>query len=209
MGRRAHSGRQTSNVPPTQKIIILTAAYALALWQVRSKPVNILWEPLSQLGNTRRMKTKRKLKKRAKPGIKNEWLAVVKSLDGLMAKQTPEESTKARKPLIDKKALSAVNTAYAATLRYYTALLEGGQSDPRVQKQISRLWQHAGTGLRRYDPALANRLKASNSYWSDDKTWKKDTIQKAWAGLNSIRIHSNIMDPDINAVQRWSLFSAS
>ena len=171
--------------------------------------MNICGMSLSQLGNTRIMKTKRKLKKRVKPGIRNEWLAVVKLLDGLMAKQAPKESTKAGKPLIDKKALAAVNTAYAATLRYYTALLEGGQSDPRLQKQISRLWQYAGRGIRRHDPALANRLKASNSYWSDDLTWKRDTIQKAWAGLNSIRVHSNVMDPAVNAVQRWSLFSAS
>ena len=155
------------------------------------------------------MKTKRTLKKRSRPKAGNEWLCLVESLDELMARQASQESTKAGKPLIPRSILTAINAAYKGTLRYYTAVLEGGKPDPGAQRQISQLWQKAGMALRRYDPDLAGRLKASNSFWSSDVTWKKDTIQKAWAGLNSIRVNTNMMDPDVSAVRRWSTFSNS
>jgi len=155
------------------------------------------------------MSTKRPPKRHARRIPKNEWLAVVASLDELLARQAPQDSRKARTPSIDKNALAAVNTAYAATLRYYTALLEGGEHDPRTQREISRLWQKAGTKIRHNDPVLANRLKASNRFWTEDVTWTKETIQQAWARLNSIRASANTLNPDIGTVQRWSTFSSS
>jgi uncharacterized UPF0146 family protein len=65
------------------------------------------------------------------------------------------------------------------------------------------------TGIKRYVPDIANRLKASNEFWRDDVTWERETIQKAWAALNSIRSNANILSPDLKAVYRWSSFSSS
>lgn len=155
------------------------------------------------------MSIKRTLKKRSNRVARNEWLAVIASLDELMAKQASQEASKVQKPVFDKGILTAVNTAYAATLRYYTAVLEGGRRDTRAEREISRLWQKAGMGIRRYDPDLAGRLKGSNEFWANDVTWEKETIQKAWACLNSIRISANSLSPDLNAIQRWSTFSSS
>jgi hypothetical protein len=153
------------------------------------------------------MTKKRFMKKRSEP--RNEWLSLVEAIDELMAQQATQESPKEGKPVIARSFLTAVNAAYAATLRSYTILLEGGTLEPGARKQISRLWQKAGEGLRKYDAALASRLKASNSFWSNDVTWNKETIQKAWAGLNSIRVNANMMDPDVTGIRRWSTFSAS
>lgn len=155
------------------------------------------------------METKRASKKRPLQKGAIDWLGVVELLDRLMARYASEESTRVEKSQIDAKTLAAVNVAYATTLRYYTSLLGGGKQDPRAQKEISRLWHKAGSGIRRLDPILADRLKASNPFWSNRVTWQEDTIQKAWASLNSIRISANILSPDNTAPQRWSLFSSS
>ena len=155
------------------------------------------------------MIAKRTHKRHPHPRARNEWLCVVAALDVLMAEQATQEAPKTGKSMIPRSILAAVNAAYAATLRYYTGLLEGAKPDPGAQKQIPRLWQKAGAGLRRYDPELAGQLKASNSFWSNEVTWKKETIQKAWASLNSIRINANLMDPDVNGIRRWSMFSVS
>ena len=148
---------------------------------------------------SKEMRTKRTLKRRAKPGFGNEWLRVVECLDDLMAKRVSHKSTKTNKPEIHKDALTAVNAAYAATLRYYTALTQGGKRDPQAQQLISRLWQMAGTRMRKYDPAIATRLKASNPFWSNDATWEMETIQKTWTHLNSIRVNANKLDPDLRS----------
>jgi hypothetical protein len=171
--------------------------------------LNIVHQALSKLANAIKMSTRRPLKKCPKSIPKNEWLLIVASLDALMAKQASQESAKAQKPLFDKSLLVAVNTAYAATLRYYTTLLESGMRNSGVEKGISRLWQKAGAGIRRIDPDLASRLKGSNEFWVNDVTWERDTIQKAWAGLNSIRASANVLSPDLKAVLRWTSFSAS
>jgi hypothetical protein len=155
------------------------------------------------------MKSKRSLKKRQKRIPRNEWLSVVTSLDLMMAEQVSEDSPKERKPVLTKTTLDAVNAAYAATLRYYTTLLEGGKRDPLAQREISQLWQKVAAGIKRHDPDIANRLKASNEFWTNDVTWEKETIQKAWAALNSIRISANTLSPDLKAIYRWSTFSSS
>jgi hypothetical protein len=155
------------------------------------------------------MIVKRSPKTKRQPKHSDEWLSVVESLDQLMARHASEESTRMAKPPIDPKTLVAVNAAYVATLRYYTAVLGGGKHDAHAQKEISRLWQKAGTGIRRLDPVLADQLKATNPFWSNDVTWQTETMQKAWACLNSIRISANILAAEESAPQRWSLFSSS
>lgn len=155
------------------------------------------------------MSIKRILKKPSKRIPRNEWLAVIASLDELMAKQASQEVPKLQKPQFDRGIVTAVNSAYAATLRYYTALIEGGRRDQTSERELSRVWQKAGMSLKRYDADLASRLKGSNEFWANDVTWEKETIQKAWACLNSIRISANSLAPDSNTVQRWSTFSSS
>jgi len=152
------------------------------------------------------MSTRKPLKKHQKRVAKNEWLSVVADLDELMAKQAAEES---RKPMFGKGIVEAVNSAYPPTLRYYTSLLEGGKRNPKAEREISRLWQKAGAGIRKCDPVLANRLKGTNAFWVNDVTWERDTIQEAWARLNSIRVNANMLAPDVDTITRWSTFSSS
>jgi len=136
--------------------------------------------------------------------MQNEWLRVVKSLEELMQERADAEVPEREKRLMDRPAIAALNRAYTATLRYYTHLLGGGRNDERVQSAISRLWQQAGTRMRKYDASLAQRLKATNGFWSQDVTWRQATIQEAWTHLNSIRVCTNRMDPELR-----SPFSAS
>lgn len=139
----------------------------------------------------------------------NEWLRVVESLDILLETRAFSEAPRTLKTLLDQNTVEALNTAYTATLRYYTALLESGKPDPRSQTLLSRLWQQAGTRMRRYEPALANRLKANKRFWSSAVTWEKDTIQRAWAHLNSIRTSTNILAEQAKSLQRERGFSLS
>jgi hypothetical protein len=148
--------------------------------------------------------TKRPKKRGAKPPVQNEWLRVVISLESLLEERVETEEPDREKMRIDRSAIVALNRAYTATLRYYTHLLGGGRHEERAQKAISRLWQQAGTQMRRYDASLARRLKASNSFWAQDVTWQQATIQEAWSHLNSIRVCANRMDPELR-----SPFSAS
>ena len=131
------------------------------------------------------------------PVQKNEWLCLVKSLEQMMEKRAETEAQKREKTPMDRATITALNQAYTATLRYYTHLLAGGRHDERVHKAVSRLWQQAGVRMRKLDPSLAPRLKASNSFWSQDVTWQQATIQEAWAHLNSIRVCTNRMDPEL------------
>ncbi len=144
-------------------------------------------------------KTKRPQKKRGRPLAQNEWLRVVKSLGRIMEQRVEAEMPKREKVLMEKPAITALNRAYATTLRYYTHLLAGGPHDARVQTAISRLWQQAGARMRKFDASLAQRLRANNSFWSQDVTWQQATIQEAWAHLNSIRACANRMDPDLRS----------
>jgi hypothetical protein len=156
---------------------------------------------------------KRISKKLPKRAARNEWLAIVEELNQLMANLVSVEEalppTRKKSAGLDKRTLAVLNEAYSATLRYYSRLLGGGSRDPQWQTKISRLWQEAGRQIRKRDPALAARFRASNTFWSEDVTWSEPTIQKAWAGLNAIRVSANMMDPDVNGVRRWSTFSAS
>ena len=158
-----------------------------------------------QSQRNRKQSSKRPQRSRAKvPVQKNEWLSLVKSLGQMMEERAEIEAPKREKTLMDRPAITALNQAYTATLRYYTHLLAGGRHDERVHKAVSRLWQHAGIRMRKFDASLAQRLKASNSFWSQDVTWQQATIQEAWAHLNSIRVCTNRMDPELR-----SPFSAS
>lgn len=142
---------------------------------------------------TTTMRTKRPLKKRVKPVANSEWLRIVESLEHLMEGRVSEEIL-TKENLIDKDTLDAVNRAYAGTLRYYTAVLAGREHDAQAQKLISRLWQKAGTRMRRYDASLAKKLKASNDFWTKKVTWQNETIQQVWPHLNAIRVCANRMD---------------
>lgn len=154
---------------------------------------------------TRKQSSKRPPRRRAKVAVpKNEWLSLVKSLGQMMEEHVETEAPKREKTLMDRPAITALNQAYTATLRYYTHLLGGGRQDERVHKVVSRLWQNAGIRMRKLDASLAQRLKASNSFWSQDVTWQQATIQEAWTHLNSIRVCTNRMDPELR-----SPFSAS
>ena len=153
--------------------------------------------------STKTPRTRRtpKAKRPQKPSTKaprlNEWLRVVVSLEELMAARAEVDAPKREKGLIDRPAIAALNKAYTATLRYYTHLLAGGRHEERVQSAISRLWQQAGTRMRKYDASLTRRLKASNGFWSQDVTWQQATIQEAWSHLNTIRVCANRMDPEL------------
>ena len=155
------------------------------------------------------MKTKQDLKRARRPRRRNEWLRVVESLDELMEARAFSEKPRTPKTLLDKDTVEALNTAYSATLRYYTALLEKGNHEKRAERMLSKLWQKAGARMRRYEPALASRLKASNRFWSSAVTWERDTIQQAWAHLNSIRTNTNILAEQANAFRRARGFSLS
>lgn len=148
--------------------------------------------------------SKRPLKKKTKAPVQNEWLRVVITLESLLENRVEAEEPDREKMRISRPAIAALNRAYSATLRYYTHLLAGGRHDERVQKAISHLWQQAGTQMRKYDAPLAQRLKASNSFWSRDVTWQQETIQAVWSHLNSIRVCANRMDPELR-----NSFSAS
>ena len=140
------------------------------------------------------MRTNRPLKKRVKPITNNEWLRVVESFEHLMEERVAEETPRTKEHLFDKNTLAAVNRAYEVTLRYYTAVLGGREHDARAERLISRLWQQAGTRMRRYDAQLAEKLKATNGFWSKKVTWENETIQQVWPHLNAIRVCANRMD---------------
>lgn len=140
------------------------------------------------------------VKPNARSRVANDWLSVVESLDKLIADRASIESTETKKPSIHRNTLELVNMAYAVTLRYYNALLGGGQRDSRTQLEISKFWQRAGAGIKRHDPVLANQLKASNGFWSNEVTWAKETIQAACAGLNSVRANINKLAFSANSI---------
>ena len=153
--------------------------------------------------NTRPLKRTRKAKHA------NEWLGIVESLDELMETRVSSDTPKPAKTLLDKNTVEALNTAYTATLHYYTALLESGKHDEKAEALLSRLWQKAGTRIRRYEPALASRLNANNRYWSMAVTWANDTIRAVWTHLNSIRTIINILSIRAESFQRTHTLSIS
>ena len=155
---------------------------------------NTMKSPTMQ--RTKKQTARRPQRRRTKPPVQNEWLSLVKTLGQMMEERVEAESQR-EKTLMDRPAIVALNRAYTATLRYYTHLLGGGRNDARVQKAVSQLWQQAGTRMRKFDASLAGRLKASNSFWSQDVTWQQATIQEAWSHLNSIRVCANRMDPEL------------
>ena len=123
----------------------------------------------------------------------NEWLRIVESLDNVLEVRVDSDTPKPAKTLLDKNTVQALNTAYSATLHYYTALLESGKHDEKAETLLPKLWQKAGTRMRRYEPTIASRLNAKNRFWSMAATWANDTIRAAWAHLNSIRTNTNIL----------------
>ena len=140
------------------------------------------------------MRINRPLKKRVKPIANSEWLRIVESFEHLMEERVSEETPRRKEHLFDRNTLDAVNKAYSVTLRYYTAVLAGREHDLRAERLISRLWQKAGTRMRRYDVGLAEKLKASNGFWTKKVTWENGTIQEVWPHLNAIRVCANRMD---------------
>ena len=151
--------------------------------------------------NTRPLKRPRKAKHA------NEWLRIVESLDEVMEMRVESDTPKPAKTLLDKNTVEALNTAYTATLHYYTALLESGKHDEKAETLLSRLWQKAGTRIRRYEPALASRLCANNRFWSMAVTWANDTIRAVWTHLNSIRTNTNILSIRAESFQRANALS--
>ena len=123
-----------------------------------------------------------------------------------MARRVAYENREMEGSKFGKGVFAALNSAYAATLRYYTSLLEGGSRNSKTERAISRLWQKAGVGIRRCDPELAKRLKGTNAFWANDVTWEAKTIQQAWVHLNAIRVNANRLSPDLRAESRWSSF---
>ena len=155
------------------------------------------------------MRTTPSLKRPRKAKNTNEWLQVIESLDAMMEQRVSSETPKPSEALLDKGTVEALNTAYAATLRYYAMLLEKGKHDARAEKFLSGLWQKAGARIRRYEPALAKRLKATNRFWSSAVTWANETIHKAWAHLNSIRTSTNILAIRADSLARGGAASLS
>ena len=170
--------------------------------------MNVPQEPLST-GIRQKMSA---IKRTIKPSNRvtgNEWIGVIASLDEMMAKRVSFEMREARQPSFSQGVFAALDIAYAATVHYYRALLAGENRNSRIERAISRLWQKTGTGIRKYDPELADRLKGTNAFWVNDVTWEAKTIQEAWVRLNSIRVNANRLSPDARADTRWSSSFAS
>ena len=180
------------------------SGHSLRTWMTRPAAHRRLNVFRSHPSNSNRpMRTKTTIQKRQRPRRRrNEWLLVIGALDHYMARQAARKTTRMAKPLVDRDTLAALNTAYSVTLRYYAVLLGGASRSPEAQKAVSRLWQKAGARLKRYDPALARHLKVGCRFWSSAITWEKETIQKAWAHLNSIRTSSNMLDPEVGSIVR-------
>jgi hypothetical protein len=139
----------------------------------------------------------------------SEWLRVVEALDELMKLRVLSDTPKPKMTLLDKDAVEALNTAYSETLRYYNVLIESGKRDEVAQSLLSRLWENVGTRMRRYKPALATLLKATNRFWLKAVTWEKETVQKMWAHLNSIRTNTNILAIRADSFARATTSSVS
>ena len=120
--------------------------------------------------------------------------AYCRIFEHLIEERVSEEIARTKEHLINRHTLHAVNRAYEITLRCYTAVLGGRQHDAKLEKLIPRLWQQAGTRMRRYDAKLAEKLKATNGFWSKKVTWENETIQEVWPHLNAIRVCTNRMD---------------
>jgi hypothetical protein len=140
-----------------------------------------------------------------KPKAKSDWLEIVTALDRTMKSRiTEEDGVEAKiRRAFSKPILTALNEAYAATLRYYAELLGGDIRNPKTEAMISASWKQAGRLLRHHDAKLSALLTARNGCWSQESTWSKATMQKAWLGLNSIRVSANLMAPDRTA-EKWS-----
>ena len=141
----------------------------------------------------------------AKSKTKNEWLEIVTALERAMKSRIfEEEGVEAKiKRALSKAILTALNHAYATTLRYYAELLAGDTRNPKTEAVISGLWKQTGRLLRHSDPGLSALLTARDGCWSHEATWSKATMQKAWLVLNSIRVSANLMAPDRTA-EKWS-----
>ncbi len=158
------------------------------------------------------MKTRKSPKKPAhskRPTKWNEWLKLVESLDEMMAERASPDRPKSKDTVLDSETVAALNLAYSATLRYYKFVLDSGRRDEGVQRQISRLWQKAGTKMRRYDPVLGPQFRADSRFWKSEATWQNETIQKVWPHLNSIRTSANMMAPPPGSIYHKALFSDS
>lgn len=141
----------------------------------------------------------------SKRASKSDWLQIVSALDQLMTSRIFEEDgveLRIRRGF-NKVILSALNQAYASTLRYYAELLGGDNRNLETEVTISGYWKQVGRLLRHHDPAISARLTARNSCWSQESTWSPTTLRKAWLVLNSIRVSANVMAPDRRA-EKWS-----
>ena len=157
-----------------------------------------------QMSKARRARTTVASKRTSKRTSKNQWLDIVAALDRTMKSRISEEDgVEARvKRGFSKPILTALNEAYATTLRYYAELLGGDSRNPKTESVLSGLWKQTGRLLRHHDPALSALLTTRDGCWSQDSTWSPSTIPKAWVNLNSIRVSANLMAPDRSA-EKW------
>jgi hypothetical protein len=136
---------------------------------------------------------------------RSEWLEIIRTLDRLMKSYIESDDELEVKPkrVFSGKTLVMLNEAYSMTLRYYGDCLGGEARDTKEEKEISARWRQTGKLVRAYDSELSLRMTSRPGCWGESATWSSATMQKAWQGLNSIRVSANRMSPDRGTMEGW------
>jgi hypothetical protein len=90
-----------------------------------------------------------------------------------------------------EEALRALSEAYHSTEGYYAYLKE----NPRKEEQeweIAKKWFHVSVLLRKYDPAISQRLDLKSRYWREGATWSNEAIKEAGIGLSRVWAEVNV-----------------
>jgi len=133
------------------------------------------------------------------------WLEIIRTLDRPMKSYVESDDELEVKPkrVFSLKTLGMLNEAYLMTLRYYGDCLAGEARDAKEEKEISARWRQTGKLVRAYDSELSMRMTSRPGCWGESTTWSPATMQKAWQGLNSIRVSANRMSPDRGRMEAW------
>jgi hypothetical protein len=136
--------------------------------------------------------------------VDDEWLVILTALDLLLKSRITEAEGRVPTPesRFSPIALAALNEAYAATLRYYLHLREGGGQEARAESVIAGLWWQTGAAILPYDVGLSEQMTRPKAFWLESSTWSPLTNDKAWVLLNSVRISLNTLDTDRKTL--WS-----
>lgn len=73
------------------------------------------------------------------------------------------------------------------TKEYLEYLEGGGKQRKDREKELSELWQEAGSKIYPVNSDLADRLFVKAEYWMNPEEWSKKDIEKARIGFKSIQ----------------------